>query len=226
MGQKANPNSIRLILNKEWKSKWFSQKNFQRLLLEDLILKKTIGEKTNRFDAISNINIERYNQQIKIIIYSAKPGIIIGRSGQGINDLTQFLNLRLEEFRRDLPYNMKKSYVADKKNVEKIKIDIIEVKDPELNATLVGQTICRQLEKRIGYRKAIKQAINKVMQRKAKGIKIAVAGRLGGVEIARSEKFSEGSIPLSTFKAHVDYAYETAFTAYGTIGVKVWIYRG
>ncbi|EKD56288.1 MAG: hypothetical protein ACD_58C00239G0011 [uncultured bacterium] len=228
MGQKANPNSVRLVINKDWKSKWFSQRNFTIFFLEDIKLKKALLKKLGKSSGIANINIQRNPQQILITIYSSKPGIIIGRSGQGINDLTHFLEKELNNIKKSFTYNVQKfiEQSQDKKTINsKIKIDIVEVRDPELNAELVAQNITLQLEKRIAYRRAVKQAINKVMQKKAKGVKVHVAGRLGGVEIARSEGFSEGSIPLGTFKANVDYAFVPAHTVYGIIGVKVWIYK-
>lgn len=228
MGQKANPNSVRLVINKDWKSKWFSQGNFTIFLLEDIKLKRALLKKLGKTSGIANVNIQRNPQQILITIYSSKPGIIIGRSGQGINDLTHFLENELNIMKKSFTYNVQKllSKSQDNKALNsKIKIDIVEVRDPELNVELVAQNICLQLEKRIAYRRAVKQAINKVMQKKAKGVKVHVAGRLGGVEIARSEGFSEGSIPLGTFKANVDYAYVPAHTVYGIIGVKVWIYK-
>lgn len=228
MGQKANPNSIRLIINKEWQSKWFSKANYTTNFLEDILLKRAIEKKLGKASGISIITIQRDPQQIHITINTSKPGIMIGRSGQGINDLTRYLETELIGLRNKFTYSVRKSFsnLKDiKKNSAKIKIDIVEVRDPELNARLMAQNIGIQLEKRVAYRRAIKQAMTKVMQKKAKGVKVNVAGRLGGVEIARSERFSDGSIPLGTFKANVDYAYEPAHTVYGIVGVKVWIYR-
>lgn len=224
MGHKANPNSLRLILHKNWQSKWFTQRNFALYLLEDIKIKEAINKKLPR-TGIASINISRDAQQIKIIISTSKPGMIIGRSGQGIADLNKFLEKKIANIRHEFSYTFKKHFIIEKNLTNKIKIDIVEIRDPETVANLVAQNIAQQLEKRVAHRKAIKQAISKVMQKKALGVKINVAGRLGGVEIARSENFGEGSIPLGTFKANVDYGFDTAFTVYGTIGVKVWIYK-
>lgn len=228
MGQKVNPNSIRLILNKNWKSKWFSQRNFTTFLLEDLLLKKALYQKLGKSSGVAAIAIGRDPQQIHITIHTSKPGIIIGRSGQGVIDLTHFLEKQLAIIKSNFTHSTKKLLpeTKDKKSTPcKIKVDIVEVRDPELNAELMAQNIAIQLEKRVAYRRAVKQAISKTMMKKAKGVKVHVAGRLGGVEIARSEQFSQGSIPLGTFKANVDYAYVPAQTVYGIIGVKVWIYK-
>lgn len=224
MGHKANPNSLRLILNKNWQSKWFTQRNFALYLIEDIKIKSAINKKLPKI-GIASINIYRDAQQIKITIATSKPGMIIGRSGQGIIDLTKFLEKEIVLIRNQFSYTFKKHYILDKNLTNKIKIDIMEIRDPESVAVLIAQNIAQQLEKRVAHRKAIKQAISKVMQKKALGVKVIVAGRLGGVEIARTETFSEGSIPLGTFKANVDYGFDTAFTVYGTIGVKVWIYK-
>lgn len=228
MGQKVNPNSIRLILNKDWKSKWFSQDSFTTFFLEDIKIKRILEKKLGKNSGVAAIYIQRNPQKINIIIHTSKPGIIIGHSGKGVIDLTNFLDQQLLLIRKGFTYNIQQKYQNSKNkknNLNQIKIDIIEVKEPELSAELMAQNIAMQLEKRIAYRRAVKQTINKVMQKKAKGIKVAVAGRLGGVEIARREKFSEGSIPLGTFKANVDYAQEDAHTVYGIVGIKVWIYR-
>lgn len=226
MGQKANPNSIRLLLKKEWKSKWFSQRNYTTFFLEDIKLKRALKKKLGKTAGIANIEVQRNPQQIHFTVYTSKPGIIIGRSGQGINDLTHFLTQELAKIKSNFTYTVQK-FLPENKDKKtqpsKIKVDIVEIREPELNAELMAQNIALQLEKRVAYRRAVKQAMSKVMQKKAKGVKVHIAGRLGGVEIARREQFNEGSIPLGTFKADVDYAYVPAQTVYGIIGVKVWI---
>lgn len=228
MGQKANPNSVRLVINKDWKSKWFSQKYYTAYFLEDSKIIKLLEKKLGKNAGIALITIARDPQRITVSLHTSKPGIIIGRSGQGVIDLTKFVEAELLKIRNEFTYAVKRYFPTgnDKKNqINKIKIDIIEVREPELNAELIAQNIALQLEKRVAYRKAIKQAMTKVMQKKAKGIKVMVAGRLGGVEIARREQFKEGSIPLGTFREKVEYAQEDALTVYGIVGVKVWILK-
>jgi small subunit ribosomal protein S3 len=228
MGQKANPNSVRLVLNKNWKSKWFSERNYTIYFLEDVFIRRFINKKLGRQAGIALINIGRDAQQVHITITTSKPGILIGRSGQGISDLSKSIEQEIQRYKSNLTFATKKllPQIDEKNKVsQKIKIDVVELKDPELNAVIMAQTIATQLEKRVGHRRAVKQAINKVMQKKARGVKVRVAGRLNGVEIARKELFSEGSIPLSTFRSNVDFAQENAHTVYGIIGIKVWIYR-
>lgn len=225
MGQKANPHGLRLQLNKNWTSRWFSANEYPNILLEDLIIKEEIRKKLGRGASIQKIEIERSAQKIKFFIYTAKPGIIIGRSGQGIVQLNEFIKKQLEKIRRNKRNHWSKPAKSKKEITEKINLEIMEIRDMEIHASLMAQHIASQLEKRVAYRRAIKQALSKISQ-KAKGVKISVSGRLNGVEIARREKFTEGSIPLSTFKSKIDYASENAYTTYGVIGIKVWIYTG
>jgi len=225
MGQKVNPTSLRLVLNKSWSSKWFNQDIFGELLAEDSALRNAINSSLARTGGIEKIEILRNAQEISISIIASKPGVIIGRSGSGINDLSKKLEKVLNNYRASLPY-YSKSRVEKKNLPKKIKINIVEVSVPELSATVVAQNIAIQLEKRIAYRKAVHQAMGHAMDKGAKGVKIGVAGRLNGAEIARKEKFAQGTIPLSTLRADIDYAHTNAFTTFGTIGVKVWIYKG
>lgn len=227
MGQKVNPISFRLIEKKDWRSLWFAQKDYPLLLLEDLTLRDAIREKLGKLAGIDRVEIKRDQQEIVIDIQTSKPGIIIGRSGQGIDDLKKFLEKKLLRF-RNLNKNIfprLKKIKSPRDLIPRIKINIIEIRVAELSANLMAQNIATQLEKRIAYRRAVKQTMKKIMEKGAKGIKIAVAGRLGGVEIARKEKFSQGSIPLRKIKADIDYGQIDAFTTYGVIGVKVWIYK-
>ncbi|MCL5795436.1 MAG: 30S ribosomal protein S3 [Patescibacteria group bacterium] len=222
MGQKVNPISFRMGVEKDWSSKWFDTRNFSKFLLEDIYIREEIEKKLTRNASIKRIEIKRDAREVVVIIYTSKPGMIIGRSGQGINDLAKFLESKVAKHRQVLkPWEKS----LDLKNInKKIKIEIVEVNNPELCARLMAQNIASQLEKRIAFRRAAKQAMTRIMQnRQALGVKVVVAGRLGGAEIARTERFSEGSIPLNTIKSNVDYALETAYTTYGTIGVKVWI---
>ena len=209
MGHKINPISFRLGINKTWQSKWFaSGKKYRDYLLEDVKLKDFIASKLKNA-GVASCQIERGPQSVKINIYSSRPGIIIGRSGVGV-----------EELKKDA-----KKIISSKKS--KIEINIKEIKNTEENATLVAQIIAEQIEKRISYRKVLKKAIEKTMQsRNVEGVKVMVAGRLGGVDIARTEWLSEGKIPLHTMRANVDFAKYRAHTTYGIVGVKVWIYTG
>lgn len=205
MGQKVNPHGLRIGIIKDWDTKWYAnKKNFSALLIEDVKLRKYIKKKLY-ISGISRIEIERAANKIKINVNTAKPGLVIGKGGTGI-----------EELRKELE-------VLTKKNVL---INITEIKTPELDAQLVAENIASQLEKRISFRRAMKQAMSRAMKIGAKGIKTAVGGRLGGAEIARREHYHEGTIPLQTLRADIDYGFAEANTTYGKLGVKVWIYKG
>jgi small subunit ribosomal protein S3 len=205
MGQKINPHGIRVGVIKDWDSRWFAKDHlFGDLLVEDKKIRDFI-KKTIYAAGIPKIEIERDSAKIRIFIHCAKPGMVIGRGGQEIDKL----RLKIEE--------MVKKPVA---------LNIVEVKAPDSNAQLVSESIAAQLEKRVSFRRAMKQAIARTMKIGSKGIKIAVSGRLGGAEIARSEHYHEGTIPLQTLRADIDYGFAEAKTTYGRIGVKVWIYKG
>lgn len=205
MGQKVHPKGIRIGVNRSWDSKWYANKrNFAKFFLQDTEIRKSIHAKIA--DAgIARIEIERSIKNVVINIYTSKPGVIIGRQGAAIDQL-----------KTDL----------EKKFNERFEINIKEIKKPDLEAELVADVIARQIEKRFAYRRAAKMAIQKAMESGAKGIKVYLGGRLNGVEIARSEMFTEGKIPTQTLRADISYALERANTTYGVIGVKVWIYRG
>jgi len=216
VGHKVNPISLRLQLNKDWQSKWFAKKDFAQNLGEDIEIRKILNQRLDKTASVAKIEIERSQDTIKIIIHTAKPGILIGRSGQGINDLKQYLirhASKLRDPKTGLP-------------AKKIEIEILEIKNPDLSAEIVAQQVALQIEKRIPYKRAIKQAITRAMEAKAKGIKVAVAGRLGGAEIARREHYGAGLVPLGRLRADIDFAQVDALTTYGIIGVKVWIYKG
>ncbi|HVA38435.1 MAG TPA: 30S ribosomal protein S3 [Candidatus Dormibacteraeota bacterium] len=204
MGQKIHPLGFRLGVTRTWDSRWFEKKHFQDWLHEDLKVRKYFTRLT-RVAGISRVEIERRANQARIIINTAKPGIIIGKRGAGI-----------EEIRKSLEKLTKKS----------IQVNVVEIKHPELDARLVGQNIVDQLEKRIAFRRAMKQAIMRTMKAGARGIKVQVSGRLGGAEIARTERNFDGKVPLHTLRANIDYANVEAFTTFGRIGVKVWVYTG
>ena len=203
MGQKTHPVGFRLNVRKSWSSTWFADKNnFADSLEEDVKIRKYISYRLPNA-GISNVEINRTSKKVSVTIYTARPGIVIGRGGEEVNKLKKEL--------RQLT------------NKSDAQINISEVKRPELNAALVGMNICQQLKKKISYRRVINKAMQATMRMGANGIRINVAGRLGGVEIARSEKYSDGSVPLHTLRADIDYALSEAHTAYGIIGVKVWI---
>jgi len=204
MGQKVNPHGLRLGINKEWDSVWYAEKDFAKFILEDHKLRQYI--KNNLSNAkVARIAIKRTTDRIKITLHSASPGIIIGRNGQAIKDLTEKLQ-KLSE--------------------QKVDVEIFEIKRPEVNAQLVAETIARDLENRTAFRRAMRQAMQRAMKAGSRGIKTMVSGRLGGADIARSEAFHEGTIPLQTLRADIDYGFAEAKTTYGILGVKVWLYRG
>ena len=205
MGQKVNPHGLRVGIIKDWSSKWYSGKrDFSSLLIEDKKVRKYVKDKFYT-SGVSKVEIERAANRVKVTIYTAKPGMVIGKGGAGVDDLKKELE------------------VMTGKNVF---INIIEIKVPELDAQLVAENIASQLEKRVSFRRAMKQSIQRTMRAGAKGIKTMVSGRQGGAEIARSERYSEGTIPLQTLRADIDYGFAEADTTYGKIGVKVWIYKG
>jgi small subunit ribosomal protein S3 len=184
-------------------------------IAEDLAIRDAVGKKLGKNSGISQMEILRDPEAITVNLYTSKPGVLIGRSGQGIIDLRAYLVKSVPTFRMQ-PEN----------KLPKIKIEILEVKSPETNAKIIADNIAVQIEKRIPYKRASKQAIAKAMEAKVKGIKIQIAGRLGGAEIARSEKYGQGSVPLGRLRANIDFAKSTAMTTYGTVGIKVWIHKG
>ena len=205
MGQKVNPNGFRVGVIKAWDSRWFVKDSvFGDTLVEDYNLRKYL-KKTLYNAGVPKIEIERDASKVRIHIHCAKPGVVIGRNGSEIEKL------------RD---------TCEKMLGKKVLINIVEVKNPDTNATLVAENIAAQLEKRISFRRAMKLAMGRAMRLGAKGIKTQVSGRLGGAEIARSEHYHEGTIPLQTIRADIDYGFAEANTTYGRIGVKVWIYQG
>lgn len=204
MGQKVSPVGLRVGIIRDWESKWFAGKDYADLLHEDIKIREYL-KKRLKDAAVPSIEIERAANRVNITINTAKPGMVIGKGGAEVENL-----------RKELTKLTKK----------KVHINISEVKVPELNAQLVADNIAQQLERRISFRRAMKQAIQRSMRAGAKGIKTVVSGRLGGAEIARSEGYSEGTVPLHTLRADIDYATAEAHTTYGRLGVKVWIYRG
>ena len=203
MGQKVNPNGLRLGIIKGWESNWYGGKNYSNKLLEDEKIRKYIHARIPK-GGISRIVIERTLKRITLTIHTARPGVVIGRGGAEVDKIKE---------------ELKKLTNKD------VQINIFEVKRPELDAKLVGESIAQQLEARISYRRAMKQAIAAAMRVGAQGIKIKAAGRLGGAEMARSEQYKEGRIPLHTLRAEIDYAISEANTVYGKIGIKVWIFK-
>ena len=205
MGQKVNPHGLRVGVIKNWDSRWFvSDKDFGDTLVEDYNLRKTLKKQLNAA-GVPKIEIERDAAKVRIHIHCAKPGMVIGRGGAEIE------KLRLQ---------------CEKILGKPVAINIVEVKNPDVNAQLIAEKVAGDLERRISYRRAMKQSIGRAMKFNAKGIRIMCSGRLGGAEIARSEQYHEGTIPLQTLRADIDYGFAEANTTYGIIGVKVWLYKG
>ena len=204
MGQKVNPHGIRLGIVKTWDAKWYADKDYAANLHEDIKIRAFLKDSL-KIAGVSKIETERSKNRLKLTIHTAKPGMVIGRGGSGIEQIKEGL----------------KKYTT--KHVD---INIAEIKQPDMDATLVAENIAAQLERRIAFRRAMKQAVSRTMRMGAKGIKIKVGGRLGGAEIARTESYREGSIPLHTLRADIDYGTAEAHTTYGRIGVKVWIFKG
>ena len=204
MGQKVNPHGLRVGVIKDWDSKWYAEADFADNLVEDYEI-RTFLKKRLYSAGVSKIEVERASDRVKVIIYTAKPGIVIGKGGAEIE------KLKAE---------------VQKMTAKKLFIDIKEVKRPDRDAQLVAENIAAQLENRVSFRRAMKSTMQRTMKAGAKGIKASVSGRLGGAEIARSEHYSEGTIPLQTLRADIDYGFAEADTTYGKIGVKVWIYKG
>lgn len=204
MGQKVNPHGMRLGIVKTWDAKWYADKDYAVNLHEDIKIRAYL-KATLQIAGVSRIETERSKNRLKLTIHTAKPGMVIGRGGSGIEQIKNSL----------------KKFTA--KHVD---INIAEIKQPDMDSTLVAENIAAQLERRIAFRRAMKQAVSRTMRMGAKGIKVMVGGRLGGAEIARSESYREGSIPLHTLRADIDYGTAEAATTYGRIGVKVWIFKG
>ena len=204
MGQKVNPHGLRIGIIKTWDAKWYADKEYAKFLHEDVKIRSLVKKKLYTA-GVSRVEIERAANRVKVIIHTAKPGMVIGRGGAGIAQLKALLK---------------------KLTGKTIDVNIAEIKQAELDATLVAENIAAQLEKRIAFRRAMKQSIQRTMRMGAKGIKVTVGGRLGGAEIARTESARDGSIPLHTLRADIDYGTAEAHTTYGIIGVKVWIYKG
>lgn len=204
MGQKVHPIGFRIGVIRDWESKWFAEKDFGTLLLEDVKIREYLKNKL-KDSAVSRFEIERAANRVNVTIHTAKPGMVIGKGGAEVEVI--------------------RNYIAAMSN-KKVHINISEIKYPDLDAILVAEAVALQLERRVSFRRAMKQAMQRTMRSGAKGIKVATSGRLGGAEIARTEGYSEGTVPLHTLRADIDYGTAEAATTYGRIGVKVWIYRG
>jgi small subunit ribosomal protein S3 len=213
LGQKTHPVGFRLQINKNWKSTWFTENSFASELESDVKIRKYLKARLPNA-GISKVDISRTSKNITITIYTARPGIVIGKGGEEVN--------RLKDEVKQLTSDPLKSG----KNTKSVQINISEIKRPELDAALVGANIAHQLQKKVSYRRVVSKVIQSTMRMGAEGIRVNIAGRLGGAEIARSEKFSEGRVPLHTLRADIDYVLTEAFTQYGIIGIKVWICNG
>jgi len=204
VGQKVSPIGYRIGIIRDWDAKWYADKNYTELLHEDLAIRQIITSRLTNA-GVSRVEIERVANRIRVSIHTARPGVVIGKGGSGV-----------EELRKKL----------EKLSEKQVHINIMEIKTPELDAHLVAENIATQLTKRIAFRRALKQSLFRTMRAGAKGIKVMASGRLGGAEIARTESYHEGSVPLQTIRADIDYGFVEAHTTYGRIGVKVWIYKG
>jgi small subunit ribosomal protein S3 len=204
MGQKVNPHGLRVGVIKDWDSRWYAEADFADNLVEDYNIRTYLKKKLYSA-GVAKIEIERASDRLKVIIFTAKPGVVIGKGGAEIEKL----KTEIQRF-----------------TTKKLMVDIKEIKKPDLNAQLVAENIAAQLENRISFRRAMKSTMSRTMRAGAKGIKSAVAGRLGGADMARTEFYSEGTIPLQTLRADIDYGFAEADTTYGKLGVKVWIYQG
>jgi small subunit ribosomal protein S3 len=212
LGRKIHPYGFRLGIIKDWKAKWYADgERYADLLQEDLMIRKFVIKKLGNA-SLSDIQIERFPNQVTLRLSTAKPGVVIGRKGQNINELKDELQ--------------KKTITADNKQGKKFKIEVEEITNPDIDAKLVADSIAQQMERRVAHRRAMKQAIQKAMRAGAKGIRISVAGRLSGGDMARREDAQEGRVPRHTLRADIDYAHSEATTTYSKIGVKVWIYKG
>lgn len=204
MGQKVNPVGFRIGIIRDWDARWYADKHYTNLLHEDLQIRDFVMKKQDGA-GISRVEIERAANNLRLNIHTAKPGMVIGRGGSGV-----------EELRKQL----------EKLTGKKVHINIVDIKVPELDALLVAQNVASQLSRRVAFRRAMKQAVFRTIRTGAKGIKIICSGRLGGAEMARSESYMEGTVPLQTLRANIDYGVAEAQTTYGRIGVKVWVYKG
>lgn len=204
MGHKVHPFGFRIGIVKDWRSRWYDEKHYAELVHEDIAIRRIIHSSYQEA-GISVIEIERKANEVTVTVHTARPGVVIGRGGQRVDELRVLL---------------------EKHTGKKVRLNIQEIREPELDATLVAQNIAEQLRRRVSYRRAVKQSISRTMLRGAKGVKIKCSGRLGGAEIARHEVGHEGSVPLHTLRADIDYGFAESLTATGLIGVKVWIYKG
>lgn len=204
MGQKVNPKGLRIGIIRDWESRWFADKNYMELLHEDLKIRAFVKNKLKQAGC-PKVEIERAASRVKVSVYAAKPGIVIGRGGAEVENLRKQLET-----------------ITGKQ----VTVNIVEIKKPEMDSTLVAENIAQQLEKRVSFRRAMKQTVGRTMRTGAQGIKIQCSGRLAGAEIARTEWYHEGKVPLHTLRADIDYGFAEANTTYGKIGIKVWIYKG
>lgn len=204
MGQKINPNSLRLGIIRNWNSNWFSKNEYAKLLRQDYGLRKFLNERL-KAAGISKVTLERLAKKVVVTLHTARPGVIIGKKGNEI-----------EKLRTDLM-----GFVGSD-----VVLNLVEVRKPEVDAKLVAESIASQIEKRVGFRRAVKRAMQSTLRAGGLGIRVNCSGRLGGAEIARMEWYRDGAVPLQTLRADIDYGFATAYTTYGTVGIKVWIYRG
>lgn len=219
MGQKVNPKGFRLGSLYSWESRWYAEgKQYRKFLLEDIKLRQMLFDRL-KLAGVTDIKIERSINTVKITIHVARPGVVIGRGGSGLEELKKIIL-------KHLKIDIKASKDSKASKDPKLELNVVEVKNPDLSARLIGTRLIDQLIRRYPHRRAVAQALEKATAAGAQGIKIRLAGRIGGAEISRQEKYSQGKVPLSTLRSDIDYFQQPAFTKYGYVGVKIWVYKG
>ena len=221
MGQKVHPYGFRLGVIKTWNSKWFEERNYANWLHEDITLKRLVKQRLNNA-GIAGVEVERAASKVKVVVYTARPGIVIGKGGKGVEDLKKGAATAERKGERPFPGLVHYTNASP----DDIVIDVQEIRKPDTNAQLVSETVATQLERRVSFRRAMKKAVSAAMKLGAKGIRIRCAGRLGGSEMARVESYREGRVPLHTLRADIEFGTAEAHTTYGSIGVKVWLFKG
>ncbi|MFO0626336.1 MAG: 30S ribosomal protein S3 [Polyangiales bacterium] len=221
MGQKVHPYGFRLGVIKTWNSKWFEERNYANWLHEDITLRRLVKQHLNNA-GIAGVEIERAASKVKVVVYTARPGIVIGKGGKGVEDLKKGAKTADRKGERPFPGLMHYTNAS----ADDIVIDVQEIRKPDTNAQLVSEAVATQLERRVSFRRAMKKAVGAAMKLGAKGIRIRCAGRLGGSEMSRVESYREGRVPLHTLRADIEYGTAEAHTTYGSIGVKVWLFKG
>lgn len=225
MGQKVHPLAFRIGISKNWQSRWFDRKKYKELLRQDIELRDFIIKKLDKA-GVSQVEIERLANSLRIIIHTARPGLVIGRGGSGVEDLRKEIRKIIQKQSPQLAESRRASEAVLRDKME-VQLEIEEIRKPESHAAIVAQGVADQIERRLPYRQVMKRTLDRIKQNKeVQGVKIGIKGRLNGADIARAESLKFGKIPLQTLRSNIDYAQVTAYTSYGTVGVKVWVYKG